>query len=270
VLPGVPDRRLTISHRGLTAAFYVRTDPERRVEMKKLLLIAVAVVVLVASAAGGTALGSAPAAKRIKLADSTLIVEVNATDGDAGLQVFLDGEPWRSMRITAPNGREIVDVETKSRLRGYGLTELFSESSEPPFNEFPLERFKELFPEGRYTFAGETIAGRALTGAARLSHDIPDGPKIVAPRAGAVVGRDGLVGRWGAVAERGGVEIVGYRAIVTRENPLRVLEVDLPGMARKVTVPAEFLERGVEYKLEVQAIEEGGNQTLTEITFRVK
>jgi hypothetical protein len=37
-----------------------------------------------------------------------------------------------------------------------------------------------------------------------------------------------------------------------------------------VTVPAEFLQSGTEYKLEVQAIEKNGNQTLTEIAFRVR
>jgi hypothetical protein len=32
-------------------------------------------------------------------------------------------------------------------------------------------------------------------------------------------------------------------------------------------VPSEFLQSGTEYKLEIQAIEARGNQTLTEITF---
>ena len=114
-------------------------------------------------------------AKPVRLADATLIVEVNATDGDAGLQVFLDGEPWKSMRMFAPSGRRVVDVSTKGRLKRYGLTELFSESSEPPFDRFPLARFKRLFPEGRYRFAGRTIEGRRLIGSARLSHDIPAG-----------------------------------------------------------------------------------------------
>src|SRR3970282_2489127 len=88
-------------------------------------------------------------AKAARLADATLVVEVNATDGDAGLQVFLDGEAWRSMRITGPNGRAILAVNTVGRLKGYGLTELFSESSEPPFEVFPLEKFNALFSEGR-------------------------------------------------------------------------------------------------------------------------
>ena len=58
-----------------------------------------------------------------------------------------------------------------------------------------------------------------------------------------------------------GVDIVGYQVVVTREDPLRVLSVDLPARARRLPVPAEFLQRGVEYKAEVLAIEASGNQT---------
>jgi hypothetical protein len=210
------------------------------------------------------------AAKPIRLADATLIVEVNATDGDAGLQVFLDGEAWRSMRISSPNGRTILDVHARARLSRYGLTELFSESSEPPFDRFPLSRFKRLFPEGRYRFAGETVEGRRLVGAASLSHDIPDGPEITSPPAGATVPREGLVAVWKPVTERGGIDIAGYRAIVEREDPLRVFSVDLAASATSVTIPPEYLEPGTRYKLEVQAIEASGNQTLTERAFRVR
>jgi hypothetical protein len=65
------------------------------------------------------------------------------------------------------------------------------------------------------------------------------------------------------------VDIVGYQVVVTREDPLRVLSVDLPARARRLPVPAEFLQRGTEYKAEVLAIEASGNQTLTEIAFTV-
>jgi Fibronectin type III domain len=238
--------------------------------MKKRVSWIVAGIAALPTVAIVPALGYGAPAKPVRLAEATLIVEVNATDGDAGLQVFLDGEPWRSMRITDPNGREIAAVNAVGRLTNYGLTELFSESSEPPFDEFPLARFKRLFPEGRYTFAGETIEGEKLTGAARLSHDIPRGPRIVSPGEGTRVDRTALVASWNAPPKRAGVEIAVYRAIVTREEPLRVFSADLPRSARRVTVPTEFLEPGVEYKLEVQAIEKSGNQTLTEVTFRAR
>jgi hypothetical protein len=237
------------------------------------MLTSAGVIATVATLApGGSAVAgrSGQAVEQVKLKDATLIVEVNATDGDAGLQVFLDADPWRTMRIVAPNGRTILDIGTRGSLEGYGLTELFSESSEPPFDVFPLEKFKALFPAGRYRFSGTTIEGKRLAGHATLSHDFPAGPKIVAPTDGSKVARSRIVARWQPVAETAGVAIVGYRAIVTREGPLRILSADLPASARQLRIPSEFFQPGTEYKLEVQAIERSGNQTLTEVSFRIR
>jgi hypothetical protein len=46
-----------------------------------------------------------------------------------------------------------------------------------------------------------------------------------------------------------------------------VFSVDLPASTTSVTVPAEFLEPGTQYKVEVLAIEASGNQTITEVEF---
>jgi hypothetical protein len=234
--------------------------------------IVAGVAALALLALGGTALGrehaSEGASKPIRLAAATVIVEVDATAGDAGLQFFLDGEPWRSMTISGPNGRTLLAIDAEGRLKGWGLTELFSETNEPPFDVVPLETFKKRFPEGKYTFVGTTVEGERLVGKARLSHDIPDGPEIISPADGVTVPRTNVVARWVA-AEPPGIEIVGYRVIVTREDPLRVYSVDLPASANRVPIPAEFLESGTEYELEIQAIEESGNQTFTTSTFLV-
>ena len=48
-----------------------------------------------------------------------------------------------------------------------------------------------------------------------------------------------------------------------------MFNTDLAASVTIVTIPAEFLEPGTEYKLEVQAIEKSGNQTISEITFLV-
>lgn len=239
----------------------------------RIVLAVSTLAVLGLCATAGAGVKGAPLAQKapqVRLAEASLIVEVNATDGDAGLQPSFDGDPWRAMTIFSPDGRKLMEIGAVGRLHNFGLTELFSESSEPPFTEFPLAEFRKLFPEGRYTFAGETVEGQSLTGAARLSHDIPAGPEITSPEDGATVGRSSVIARWNAVAEPGGIDIVGYRVIVTRENPLRVFNADLPAAARSMPVPAEFLQSGVEYKVEVQAIEESGNQTLTEISFTTR
>jgi hypothetical protein len=225
--------------------------------------LAAGIAVAVASSGPGAR------AKPLELEEATMIVEVNDTDGDAGIQVFLDGEPWRSMSVSSPDGEKILDVDGTGTLRRHGLTELFSESSEPTFKELPLKKFKRRFPEGRYSFAGRTIEGRRLVGDARLSHDIPDGPRITSPVPDSTVPRDGVVASWDPVPEAAGIEISGYRAIVEREDPLRVFNADLPASVTSVEVPPQFLEPGTDYKLEVQSIERSGNQTISEIEFRV-
>jgi hypothetical protein len=206
----------------------------------------------------------------IPLADARVIVEVNDTDGDAGLQIFVDAEAWKQVAVYRPDGQKIAGFRTAGPVNDYGLTELFSESSEPPFEVFPLARFKELFPEGVYTFTGTTIDDETLAGTATLSHDIPDGPDILFPEDGAKLTREEAVVRWRAGSQPTGVEIVGYQVVVTREDPLRVFTVDLPARVHSLTISPEFLQRHTEYALEVLAIEASGNQTLTEVSFRIR
>jgi hypothetical protein len=232
-------------------------------------MAAFAVLAGIAVAQSDSGKRNAAGAKPIQLEEKTMIIELNSTDGDAGLQAFLDGEPWNEMRIAGPDGRTILDVGAKANLKGFGLTELFTESNEPPFDELPLRKFKRRFPEGTYSFSGRTIEGRKLVGKAKLSHDIPDGPKITTPSKGAVLPRNAAVADWEPVAEKKGVDIVGYRAIVEREDPLRIFQVELPASVTSVTIPPEYLQPGATHKIEVQAIERSGNQTISEVEFEV-
>ena len=74
---------------------------------------------------------------------------------------------------------------------------------------------------------------------------------------------------WTPVTTPAGIDIAGYQVLVVQEEPvLRVFSADLPATATRLSVPAEFLQPRTEYKVEVLAIEAGGNQTLTELTFR--
>ena len=232
----------------------------------RLLVVALASVIAVPAAFIVSA-GADP--KPVEFSDARLKVEINATDGDAGLQIFLDGEAWNEVELLDPEGNALLDVDVTGRAENYGLTELFSESSEPPFEEFPLEQFQELFPEGTYAFRGSTIDGVPMTGTATLTHDFPDGPEILAPAAGSKVPADQVVVQWAPVTTPSGTDIAGYQVLVVQEEPvLRVFSADLPATATELAVPAEFVQPRTEYKVEVLAIEAGGNQTLTELTFR--
>jgi hypothetical protein len=258
------------------------TDPWRNAVRRSSILVPSLVVALVAVACGDSSSDSSGASdtvpsdaaaagtggdETVPFEEASLIIETNATDGDAGLQIFLDHDAWKSLSLALPDGTTILDITNQAALEDFGLTELFSESSEPPFTEFPLEEFKELWPEGEYTVTGETINGVKLESSVTLTHNIPEGPEILAPEEDTTVPANGLVVRWEPVTEPEDIEIVAYQVIVeTDQGPLRVLDVKLPASATQLSVPTEFLRPGG-YKVEVLAIERGGNQTLTEVPF---
>lgn len=99
---------------------------------RKITALAGALVALpLAAGALYASAGGDQRAAPIRLAESDLFIELNGTDGDAGLQLKLDGEPWDEMRIIDPRGREVLDVRAGGRLVGYGLTGLLRCSLHP-------------------------------------------------------------------------------------------------------------------------------------------
>ena len=232
----------------------------RYMRMFPVFLLAVAALALGAVSQGAWA---------AQFSDAKIIFEVNATDRDAGIQVFLDGEPWKNVKIFNPNKVQIAEFQGKGNLEGFGLTELFSESNEPPFEDFPLQDVLDLFPEGKYEFKGTKVGGASLKSMATLSHVIPCGPVILSddtlPLDHATIVWDAVENALDPATEECGgstdLEIVGYQVIVD------TFQVTLPASATSVTVPPEFLEPNTMYLFEVLAIEASGNQTITEGSF---
>lgn len=214
-----------------------------------------------------------PSAGAVPFADAGIIIEVNSTDGDAGIQISLDGEGWTQLSVTDPGGEEILNVEGEGSIGLQGITELFFESAEPSFDEQSLEDLFARFPEGKYRFEGLTVDGKVLKGKATLTHAISDGPVIVSPEEDEIIGPDDLVIFWDPVVNpfpgtHLPVDIVGYQVIVEKAGPgALAFSVELPASITQVTVPWEFLEPGTDYRFEVLAIEAGGNQTITESAF---
>ena len=52
-------------------------------------------------------LAAAPSANALPYSQAKIIIEVNATAGDGGIQIFLDAEGWNRLDITDPN-RELI------------------------------------------------------------------------------------------------------------------------------------------------------------------
>lgn len=196
--------------------------------------------------------------------EARIYIEYNSSANDLGFHVSLDGEDWKELKILNPSGRTIFEVEGKAGYGRLGMTELFFEGAEPNLDEFPLDDLLDLFPEGRYRFLGMMTDGTRLTSRARLSHAVPAGPSVSAE-----VDGDTVTIRWDEVTEPPEgfpdeeIEIAGYQVLADS------FQVTLPASSREVTLPREFvesLEPGV-HDFEVLAIDESGNQTITEGTF---
>lgn len=209
-----------------------------------------------------------------RFSKAEIFFEENATAGDLGVHFLVDGDPWHRIMIFRPDGESFVEVEVRGSSRVTGLTEIFSESAEPSFQNLSRAQFLARFPAGPYNLLGLTVDGRWLVGVATLTHSIPAAPKVVAPKEGAEVDhRQPLVIQWDPVANPPGSTIDAYQVIVEKdeeEERLRVLTIDMMKTDTSVTIPVGFLEPGREYKIEVLAIEKGGNKTITEVAFETK
>ena len=217
----------------------------------------VAMVALIVGATG-------PQASAAEFKEARIFFEYNSTANDLGVQVFLDAEDWRTLKIVHPNGQTIFEVKLGGGLRKFGLTEMFFEGAEPSLDDVPLEKLLELFPKGKYKFIGTTVDGTPLESTATLSHAIPAGPEVSAE-----LNDDEVIIRWKAVtgppkgfpAEP--IKIVGYQVIVGS------FQVTLPASSRFVTVPEEYVKtlKSGPQPFEVLAIDASGNQTITEGSF---
>jgi hypothetical protein len=217
-------------------------------------------------------------------------IEFNYTDQDVGVQAFIDGEPWRSVTIINPKWRTILAVKSIRSLAKQGVTELFLESGEPMLDEVSLQEFLHRFPQGPYRFFGTDVDGKFVRGKAEFTHVIPCGPSGLAAE-GENTSDDPIVLSWLPVTEvvnldsafgnvtceeSEDLEIVAYRVETEwvevlnedtedEEEIVHRFGIDLKPDQFSVTVPPEFIPAGQEYKFEVLAIEESGNQTLTEL-----
>ncbi len=244
--------------------------------MRRWEVIAIAMAILLV---GSTALADrdrdAAADQQVAFKDVRLKFETNDTDGDAGVQVFLDADPWQWIEIYDPKGRRLLRTTMGGSFAKQGGTELFMESGEPSFDEVPFEVILSRFPEGEYRFRGAGNDGERFVGTATLTHDIPDGPLLVGPHLGGVlVDSNHAVVQWETVDPPNGSPIIGYQVLVVLPNtglpalPKIVLDVMMPPTATSLAVPPGFLRRDTLYEWEVLSIEESGNQTLSSSFFR--
>ena len=212
---------------------------------------------------------------------------------------------WWWYRIDDPNDEKLIAVKAVGRLADQGLTEVFFESAEPlcePDEEEPdelvvgLAEFIDRFPEGEYLFRAALNDGDRAIGTTELTYNIPAAPDIsmtedteqyihevvVEWEPGTDLGEkchDQDLVDDGTIADPADVEVVGWELVVEpadeeASDPFRVYSVQLPPEQTWAMIPDEYLwkmfdEGFTEFKFEVGAIEESGNQVFSEGEFEI-
>lgn len=214
-----------------------------------------------------------------------LYFELNDTDGDLGLHALIDGDAWRSLSIENPAERENLRVTVSGNLRRQGLTELFFESAEPPFDELPPEEFFLRFPQGRWEIEGVTLDGEELESTDVLRHVLPAPPdEVTLSGIPAAENCDveplpsvpePVVVDWAPVTKShpeigrpGAIEIVQYQLVLETDGILK-MTLDLPPDVTEFEIPEALTGMSDEWKFEILARERTGNQTAIESCFVV-
>jgi hypothetical protein len=281
---------------GLVAETAERRE-EPAVSRSRALLVVVVVVVTAATAcrsdrtddgAGGTTAAANGAdvpdcpTEGGELADTKLYIEHNATDGDTGVHALLAADGWTTLCLTDPNGQRLVVADPQGPLGELGVADLFWESREPENREYSIADLEDDFPEGEYLVSAVDFEGNPLAGTADFTHDIPAPPTIISPSplaedaetAGDVTtSPEGFVVRWKPVTETidgGPLTVTAYEVIITDAAFVDphgfaqpIYDVHVGPEARSLSVPPEFFEPTTVYEVEVLALEESGNQTIS-------
>lgn len=173
---------------------------------------------------------------------------------------------------------------------------------EPDYDE-SVDDFLRRWPQGYYEFEGKRVGGLGpLDSEAYLSHVLAALPEVELPDATRFVeNEDGdeislvpfdapLLIAWEPVTEQyagedgtlepvgdGTVTIIEYQVIVNQEAPerdepwidggTRRALINLPDDVNEIMIPAEVLEPGATYEIEILAIEESGNASIGVLPF---
>ena len=217
-----------------------------------------------------------------RFSEAEIFFELNDTDGDLGIHASIDGEPWTELSIEGPGDRRLLDIISRGTLRSQGMTQLFFESAEPPFDELEPADFFRRFPEGRYEIEALTHTRATLQGTAVLSHILaapPDNillsglpaadscddtplPLVVAP---VTITWDPVTESHPEIGRGGSIRVARYQLFV--ERPGVKFSVDLPPAVTSFEIPAGVTSLGKDFKFEIIVRTASGNNTAIESCF---
>jgi hypothetical protein len=229
--------------------------------MKYVTLIAGAVCLVIGCAHSSRALAQ-PIEQPKSFPVAKVKFEQNATDGDVEVvfEISARREGLTKLIVASPDGLMVIDfTSAKSKPVASGIRQFIFESPEPT----DTAALKAAFPEGVYTFEGQTESGQKLQGEAKLSHKLPATTRVKFPQKDAQdIPTKNMTITWEPVHDA-----VAYLIELEQEESNTTITASLPAPATTFAVPEGFLRPGMEYTLGVGTVSKAGNISFVEMDF---
>ena len=186
--------------------------------------------------------------------------EQNATDGDAEVvfKAKAGDDGMTKLKVVSPNGRTVIDFVAPDATMG--IRSFHMESPEPE----SIDAIKEAYPEGVYKFSGTTVDGTEYMSEAALSHILPQTVTVQYPADEAEnIETSQLKITW--------LPIKGAESylIEVEQDELNVkVEAQLLNSQTTFSVPENFLQPDLEYKIVIGAESTIGNLNFVETSFK--
>jgi len=289
-----------MQHQTSVVSTRAHTGRDSRTRRTGIVLVRLVVVATLSLGANTPRSWAGQEEQEIPFAEAHLFFELNDTDGDLGIHALIDGDAWENLEIEDLNEHRLLLVSVIGRLKDQGLTEVFFESAEPPFEELEPEVFFRRFPAGIYEIGGKTIDGRELESKVELTHVMPAPPEPTVNGMPMAVQCDDGEPNYDATEVSGPVTIAWLPVTLSHPNPngggagvqppipvtihnyevvveaeietngatfTSVFSIILPPDVTSITIPEAFLDLSNTFKYEVLAREKSYNQTAVESCF---
>ena len=235
--------------------------------------------------------------EELEFEEADLFLELNDTDGDLGLQGFVEGDAWKSLEIEGPDrvGEPLLmNIWLRNGLRRQGLSEFFFESDEPGFDELSPAAFLRRFPQGIYDIEAITLEDEEMESEVFLSHtlagppsnitingqdnaencDAPELPVVTEPVTldwDPVTQSHPTIGNTGVAVNVHHYEVVGEIEREDRSPEELVFSAILPRGRTKFEFPVDFTSLAEEeMKWELIIVLGNGNKTAVESCFEIE
>lgn len=186
-------------------------------------------------------------------------MEHNASDNDTEIVISAKGNDTglKNLWLRNPEDTELLHISADNQ--NLGLREIDLETPEPD----DATLIKQQYPEGQYTFIGQTVDNKWLFSTTTLSHSLPSkiALSIATTSSSEQALGDEIIMTWPKQTN-----VAAYYIEVENKSKSNRIHIALPPSASTFAIPRHWFAGDTSYSFSIQAKNHDGNVTTTEVS----